>query len=81
VIFSPIQKGALMARMLANRPRYRNMARIKHFTFSARQKIFAPYWSYRRSQRTTFEKHAPGYSLSLIPLKHRLAHQLVVYPC
>lgn len=45
----------------------------------SRQNFFRLHWSYR-SRTPIYEKHAPGHSLSLIPLKHRLAQYIILNP-
>ncbi len=68
-----------MAGRLAYRPRYRNMHQIIQTSFNVHQKFFSPRWIYRHNRSEPLPKRPLGHSLSLLPIRHRLARQLVVY--
>ncbi len=66
-----------MSRRLAHRPRYRSLQHSMQPGLHSRQNFFRLRWSYR-NRTPIYEKHAPGHSLSLIPLKHRLAQYIIL---
>ena len=66
-----------MSRRIAHRPRYRNTQSRIQPSLNARQNMFYSRWAYRR-QQLTYEKHALGYGLSLIPLSYRLMKTIIV---
>ncbi len=57
-----------MSRRIAHRPRYQSMKHLTHPRFSPRSTFFAARqrWAYRR-QQPIYQRHTPGYSLSLLP--------------
>ena len=66
-----------MSRRIAHRARYRNMRQFPLFSPRSRHDFFRIRWTYRR-QTPLYEKHALGYSLSLIPIDFRLARSAYV---
>ena len=66
-----------MSRRIAHRARYRNMRQFPLFPPRSRHDFFRIRWTYRR-QTPLYEKHALGYSLSLIPIDFRLARSAYV---
>ncbi len=67
-----------MSRRIAHRPRYRDMRQFIQPSARSRQYFFRTRWTYRR-QTIKYEKHPPGYGLSLIPvpLRSRLSSLIV----
>jgi hypothetical protein len=59
-----------MSRRIAHRPRYRNMRQLVQPQPHPRQNFFHTRWTYRH-QKSSYEKHALGYRLSLIPISYR----------
>ena len=67
-----------MSERIAHRPHYRTTQRpIPPSTYSE-QPFLRTRWRYR-SRSVAYEKHSLGYQLSLIPFRHRLMQQLVLY--
>jgi len=67
-----------MGKRIAHRPRYRTTQKPTQSAFYSRQPFFYAYWKYR-NHTIAYEKHPAGYQLSLMPLRHRLMQQLVLY--
>ncbi len=66
-----------MSSRIAHRPRYRTTKPVSS-AFYSQQPFFRAYWKYRNNSMS-YEKHSLGYRLSLLPLRHRLMQQLVLY--
>ena len=67
-----------MSERIAHRPHYRTIQKPAPPLIYSEQPFLRTRWKYRSSS-DAYEKHTLGYRLSLIPFRHRLMQQLVLY--
>ena len=67
-----------MSSRIAHRPHYRTTQKPVPPSIRSEQPFLRARWKYR-NRSVAYEKHTLGYQLSILPFRHRLMQQLVLY--